>query len=63
MIEISTPGTNSLTNTKAERSLLAEDLGEDEQSFYSSIKPDLNALANNPADKTISNILDYSKSF
>jgi hypothetical protein len=63
MIEISTPGANSLTNTKAERSLLAEDLGEDEQSFYSSIKPDLNALANNPTDKTISNILDYSKSF
>jgi hypothetical protein len=62
MIEISTSGTNSLTNTKAESSLLAEDLGEDEQSFYSSIKPDLNTLAINPADKTISNILDYSKS-
>ena len=62
MIETSTPGTNSLTNTKAESSLFAEDLGEDEQSFYSSIKPDLNALAHNPAEKTISSILNYSKS-
>jgi hypothetical protein len=62
MIEISTPATNSLTNKKAESSLLAEDLSEEEQSFYSSIKPDLNALTNNPADITISNILDYSKS-
>lgn len=62
MIETSTPATNSLTNTKAESSLFAEDLGEDEQMFYSSIKPDLNALVNNPADKTISSILIYSKS-
>jgi hypothetical protein len=62
MIEISTPSTNSLTNTKAESSLLTEVLGEEEQSFYSSIKPDLNALTNNPAEKTISTILDYSKS-
>ncbi len=62
MIETSTPATNSLTSTKSEISLLAKDIGVDEQSFYSSIKPDLNALTNNPADKTISNILDYSKS-
>ncbi|MFZ4102260.1 MAG: hypothetical protein ACOYKR_09910 [Sphingobacterium thalpophilum] len=62
MIETSTPATNSLTSTKSEISLLARDIGGDEQSFYSSIKPDLNALTNNPADKTISNILDYSKS-
>jgi hypothetical protein len=62
MIETSTPATNSLTSTKSEISLLAKDIGGDEQSFYSSIKPDLNALTNNPADKTISNILDYSKS-
>jgi len=62
MIEISTSGTNSLTNTKAESSLFADDLGEDEQSFYCSIQPDLNALANNPAEKTISSILNYSKS-
>jgi Golgi nucleoside diphosphatase len=62
MIEISTLETNSLTNKKAESNLLAEDLGEDEQSFYSSIKPDLNSLTNNPAEKTISSILDYSKS-
>jgi hypothetical protein len=62
MIETSTPATNSLTSTKSEISLLAKDIGGDEQSFYSSIKPDLNALTNNPADKTISNILDYSRS-
>jgi hypothetical protein len=62
MIEISTLTTNSLTNKKAESNLLAEDLGEDEQSFYASIKPDLNAITNNPAEKTISSILDYSKS-
>lgn len=62
MIETSTPATNSSTNTKAENSLLADDIGEDEQSFYSSIRPGLNALTNNPAEKTISSILDYSKS-
>ena len=62
MIETSTPATNSLTSTKSEISLLAKDIGGNEQSFYSSIKPDLNALTNNPADETISNILDYSKS-
>ncbi|MDP3467750.1 MAG: hypothetical protein Q8S11_05415 [Daejeonella sp.] len=62
MIETSTPATNSLTNTKAESSLFAEDLGEDEQSFYSSIKPGLNALTNNPTEKTIRSILDYSQS-
>ncbi len=62
MIEISTPATNSITSAKAESSLFAEDLGEDEQSFYTSIKPDLNALVQNPAEKAVSNILDYSKS-
>jgi hypothetical protein len=35
MIETSTPATNSLPKTKAEISLNADDLGEDEQSFYS----------------------------
>lgn len=62
MIETSTPATNSLPKTKAESSFNADDLGEDEQSFYSSIKSDLNTLARNPAEKTISRILDYSKS-
>jgi len=62
MIETSTPATNSLTNTKAESSFFADDLGEDEQAFYCSIKSDLNALANNQAEKTISSILNYSKS-
>jgi len=62
MIETSTPATNSLPKTKAERSLKSDDLGEDEQLFYSAIKSDLNTLARNPAEKTIGNILDYSKS-
>lgn len=62
MIETSTPATNSLPKTKVENSLNAENIGEDEQLFYSSIKSDLNTLARNPAEKTIGSILDYSKS-
>lgn len=62
MIKISTPKTNSLQNKKAEDSPLIEDLGEEEQKFYSSIKPGLNAIANNPQQDTISRILNYSKS-
>lgn len=62
MIETSTTATNSLPKTKAESSLNAGDLEEDEQLFYSSIKSDLDALTRNPAEKTINSILDYSKS-
>ena len=62
MIEISTPKTNSLQNTKTENSPVIEDMGEEEQSFFVSIKPGLNALASNPNQETVSSILNYSKS-
>ncbi len=62
MIEISTPKTNSLQNTKTENSPVIEELGEEEQSFFVSIKPGLNAIVSNPNQETVSSILNYSKS-
>jgi len=62
MIETSTPKTNSLQNTKTENSPLIEELGEEEQSFFVSIKPGLNAIVSNPNQETVSSILNYSKS-
>lgn len=62
MIEISTPTTNSLQNNMVQNSASVEDLDEEEQSFYASIKKGLNAIANNPKQETIYSILNYSKS-
>lgn len=62
MIETSTPKTNSLQNTKAENSPVIEELGEEEQSFFVSIKSGLNAIVSNPKQETVSSILNYSKS-
>jgi hypothetical protein len=39
-----------------------EGLNAEEQSFYSSIKPTLNAMIEDPHTETVSKILDYSKS-
>jgi hypothetical protein len=62
MIEISTPKTNSLQQTEVNKDINAEDLSEDEQSFYTAIKPCLNAMATDPSQDTISNLVNYSKS-
>lgn len=62
MIEISTTTTNSLQNNLIEKGSVCEDLGEEEQSFYISLKPGLNAIVYNPPQETINSILNYSKS-
>jgi hypothetical protein len=61
MIEISTPKTNSLQQTEENKDIIAEELSEEEQSFYSSIKPCLNAMARDPTEETISKMVNYSK--
>lgn len=62
MIEISTPKTHSLKLTEVNKDITAEDLSEEDQSFYTAIKPCLNAIAKNPSQDTISNLVNYSKS-
>ncbi|NQV74793.1 MAG: hypothetical protein HQ491_01950 [Bacteroidetes bacterium] len=62
MIEISTPKTHSLKLTEVNKDITAEDLSEEDQSFYTTIKPCLNAMAKNPSQDTISNLVNYSKS-
>lgn len=62
MIEISTPKTNSLQKTEVNKDINSEDISEDEQSFYSSIKPCLNAMVADPKQDTICKLVNYSKS-
>jgi len=62
MIEISTPKTNSFQETEVIKEIISEDLSEDDQSFYTSLKPCLNAMAKDPSQDTISNLVNYSKS-
>jgi len=62
MIEFTTQLTNSLGEPEPETEASIEELGEEEQSFYSSIVPDLNALLENPKPETLGKIMDYSKS-
>lgn len=61
MIETFTHATNSLPSGKAEDTISAKDLNDEDQLFYLSIKPELNALAKNPLQDTITNILEFSK--
>ncbi|WP_276362863.1 hypothetical protein [Daejeonella sp. H1SJ63] len=62
MIETSTHKTSSLKEIKAESSFRTEDLGEEEQSFYTSIKPELNSIVSEPAKESVRRILEYSRS-
>ena len=62
MIEISTPKTHSLKLKEVNKDITAEDLSEEDQSFYTAIKPCLNAMAKNPSQDSISNLVNYSKS-
>ena len=62
MIEISTPKTNSLQKTEVNKDINSEELSEDDQSFYATIKPCLNAMVKDPSQDTISKIVNYSKS-
>ena len=62
MIETSTPTTNSLPNDMFQNNPVTDDLGEDEQVFYASIKKNLDVLARIPGKEIIAKILSYSKS-
>lgn len=62
MIEISTSTTNSLQNDMVQNTAIPEELGEEEQSFYDSIKKNLNSIVRNPGNDVIARILNYSKS-
>ena len=62
MITTFTQPFNSLHTEKIKSSIPAEDLSEEEQVFYTFIKPDLNKIALNPSRTSISKILNYSKS-
>lgn len=62
MIEISTPTTNSFQNDMVQKNIISDDLGEEEQSFYASLKKNLNALISSPDNDVIARILKYSKS-
>ncbi len=63
MIETSTHQKRSLKEAKVESMVRTEDLGEEEQSFYTSIKPELNSLLTEPAQESVEKILEYSRSF
>lgn len=62
MIETTTPETNSLQETKSDIDPNLEDLNTEDQSFYSSIVPDLNAMLEDPNPEIINKIVNYSKS-
>lgn len=63
MIETSTHQKRSLKDTKVESIVRTEDLGEEEQSFYTSIKPELNSILYEPSQESVEKILEYSRSF
>ncbi len=62
MIETSTSTTNSLQNDMVQNTAIPEVLGEEEQSFYDSIKKNLNSIVSTPGKDVIARILKYSKS-
>ncbi len=62
MIATTTPSLTSLLNTKIEENASIKCLNKDETTFYNQIKPSLNALIKMPKQKSIDNILAFSKS-
>ena len=62
MIKTSTQSTNPLPADMISTSETADQFGEDEQSFYNSIKKDLTKLEVAPRSTTIDKILKYSRS-
>ena len=62
MIKTSTKTIKSLPEDIVTTSEAADDLGEEELAFYSSIKNDLSKLEVNPRDSVVDNILNYSRS-
>lgn len=62
MIETSTHKTSSFKEPQAAGNLRVEDLGEEEQAFYTSIKSELNSIISEPAKESVRRILEYSRS-
>lgn len=62
MIKTSTQSTNALPSDMISTSETPDQFGEDEQSFYNSIKKDLTKLEVTPRNSTIDKILKYSRS-
>lgn len=62
MITTTTPFLTALLNTKIEENASIKCLNKDETTFYNQIKPNLNALVKMPKQKSIDNILAFSKS-
>lgn len=62
MIKTSTQSTNALPSDMISTSETPDQFGEDEQSFYNSIKKDLTKLEVTPRSSTIDKILKYSRS-
>lgn len=62
MIKTSTQSTNPLPADMISTSETADQFGEDEQSFYNSIKKDLTKLEVTPRSSTIDKILKHSRS-
>jgi hypothetical protein len=62
MIEISTPSSNSIFKTESTPTESQKELSEDENEFYNMIKPLLNQIVKEPAEKIVRNILAFSKS-
>ncbi len=61
MIKISTP-TNSFQNDMVSKNTFSDDLDEEEQSFYASLKNNLNALITAPDPEVIARIIKYARS-
>ena len=63
MIEISTPSSNSIFKTELPPDESEHAMSESEIKFYDMIKPSLNQILKEPAEKVVQNILTFSKSF
>ena len=62
MIKTSTKLTNSLPEEMVTAMETTDQIGEEELSFYSSIKKELGKLEVNPKTSVIDNIMKYSRS-
>ena len=62
MIEIITPSSNSIFKTELVSDESQHAMSEPENKFYEMIKPSLNQILKEPAEKAVQNILAFSKS-
>ena len=62
MIEIITPSSNSIFKTELVPDERQHAMSEPENKFYEMIRPSLNQILKEPAEKSVQNILAFSKS-